>query len=104
MRTASGWLYVLAVLEALSACVGGIVLMTRTGCTPNPYNDAFGTDLCSGHPHPLAGIGAAVLLGGLVNAAVIAVIGRLCGIVADLREYRNADACAVVPDGLIAGQ
>lgn len=79
---------VIAVLVGVGALIGGIALIAHTGqnCIANPYNDVFGTDLsdCT-KTHPFAGTGAALLVGGLLEAVVFATVARLCHIVATLR-------------------
>lgn len=96
MKAAAGWFYALAMLAAVGAAIGGIALMMQTDCVPNPYNGVFGTDLCSGHTHPFAAAGVGVLIGGLINAAVVGTVGYLCSVVSDLRDYRDADAAVVL--------
>lgn len=89
LRSASMALYVLAALVGLAAVIGGIMLLVHSVplCTANPYNDAFGTDLqdCTNR-HPFVGAGATVLIGGAIQAAVVAVVAYLCGAVATLRS------------------
>lgn len=78
MRTAAGWLYVLAALEGIAAVAVGALLMLHT------VQECSDFGVCtSGHPFTLGGL--AVLVGGGINAVVLAVVGRLCDAVADLR-------------------
>lgn len=88
MRNLGGAMYAIAGLIAIGALISGFLLLTHsvqdcTGlfCTPT---------------HPFVGAGAAVLVGGLINGGIIAVVGYLCEMVADLRDYRNADAALVL--------
>lgn len=91
LTVASQLIYALAVIAAVGALIGGVALIIHAGqnCVPNPYNDTFGTDLSTcKKTHPFAGSGIAVLVGGLLQAAVFATVARLCSIVSELRRQR----------------
>lgn len=79
-------LYTLAGLVVIAAFVIGLSLAFVSHCPPNPYNAAFGTDLsdCSSKTYPYAWSGVGVIAGGLVQAGLIAVLGRLCASVGRL--------------------
>lgn len=90
MRSESGdtgaiatFVYLIAGVIALGALIGGIALITHSHCGLNPYDPSL-TD-CSQKSHPFAGTGAAVLIGGLLQAFVVAVVGRLCTVVSEQR-------------------
>jgi hypothetical protein len=61
---------ILAALAAVGAVVGGVALIVHTGCSGA---DAFGD--CLTTTHPWAPEGWAVLIGGLLNAFVVGVVG-----------------------------
>ena len=79
------FLRVLAVLTAIGAVVVGVVLIahTVTSCVTDPYSDYAD---CTGKIHPWAASGVGALIGGLVQASVLAVVGHLCLEVARMRE------------------
>jgi hypothetical protein len=93
LAQASWLMYALAVLSALGALIVGVALMTHTipDCTANPYNDVYGLDLqdCVKR-HPFVGVGVGALAGGLVQAAVLALVARLASVVDGLRADRSA--------------
>lgn len=73
---------VLAALAAIGAVVGGIALISHTGCSSSLYGDCFT------QTHPWASEGWAVLIGGLLNAFVIGVVAHLCIRVAEIDAAR----------------
>lgn len=83
LRGTGQFLYVVAFLVGLAAAIGGIALLMHGVCGVNPYDASL--EDCSQKTYPLAGDGTAVLIGGLIQAIVIAVVGRLCIVVALLR-------------------
>lgn len=89
MRTAAGWLYALAALVGIAGLtVGGVLMAHSTQTCDTQFYCTSG--------HPFVGAGAGVLIGGLINAAVLGVVAHLCEVVADLRDYRDADAAVVL--------
>lgn len=66
----------LAVLVALGAIIAAIFLATHSvkDCGPNPYDPNF--DYCNGNKYPLVGLAFAVGVGGLLQAALLGVVGR----------------------------
>jgi ABC-type Fe3+ transport system permease subunit len=80
LRGAAGGMWIICVLAALGALVGGIVLMMQTAC------DASAFSSCLDQSHPFMAAGISVLVGGLLWAAVVGVVAHLCNAVADVRE------------------
>ncbi len=87
--TASGVMYFLACLAVMGALFGGIALISHT--QPGACDGYY----CGPQTHPFAQAGWAVLIGGLVQASVIAVIGRLCQVVSELRA-KAAEAAKIL--------
>lgn len=89
LQMAGNWMYLLAALAALGAVIIAVILIAHTvpQCTPNPYNDALGTNLqdCT-KTHPWVGSGITAGVAGLIQAVVLGVVGRLCHVVDELRR------------------
>lgn len=89
MKTTAGWLYALAALVGIASLVIGGVLIAHSMQTCD-------TQFFCTSEHPFVGAGAGIVVGGLINAAVLGVVAHLCEVVADLRDYRDADAAVVI--------
>lgn len=77
--SAANMMAFLGVLTILGALIGGIVLITHT--VPADC-DEFG---CSGTSSPWVGVGAAVLIGGLLQSVPLFVLAHLCKVTSGLR-------------------
>lgn len=81
LQTTGGVLYIVAVLIGLGAVISGGYLLAHT--TPSGCFDG----ICGSQRHPYIAAGVAVLIGGLVQACVVAVVGRLCIVTAGMRRH-----------------